>query len=377
MENFYCKMRTAMRMCTAIPRIFFSYQSPSAFMVFLPFLPYFFFLLSFFCCESDTFPTRCVCMQSHRNDDDHLMMWSGFDFIHYLILCVSLFVTSSDSLTQPSIVSHSTYWTDEMNSFSGLPPLEMEPLPSLFPFSPCATANYSRPERPTHDVADVLLSLKNAVLKPNETHPCHQTGQLQSQQSAYGSNGSNGALSYTVHHPQILLSPSSHHHYYQCHPNQSQNSYNSNNGYYDASCPAHQHYPSMSVNVSMNMTMHGYPSEVPCSQWNPPSNNSPASSVNVLCPPPFSPAQPYPSATYSFTADFRSPTHSFTSENGTTNTVPSHNLDDEPVLDSIKMSSSPIPSAVEQKPFFHTSTCFTTPKSSSPSSFDVSLGIKI
>jgi len=252
-----------------------------------------------------------------------------------------------------------------MNSFSGLPPLEMEPLPSLFPFSPCATASYSRPERPTHDVADVLLSLKNAVLKPNaESHPCHQSGQLQSPQSSYGSQAANG-LSYTVHHPQILLSPSSHHHYYQCHQNQSQSSYNTNNGYYDPSCPGH--YPSMSVNVSMNMTMHGYPSDVSCSQWNPPPNSSSA----VLCPPPFSPAQPYPSATYSFMADFRSPSHSFTNENGTTNTAPSHNLDDEPVLDTVKLSTSPLP-ALEHKPFFHTSTCFTTPKSSSPTSFDVS-----
>ncbi|KAL7020616.1 hypothetical protein ACKWTF_011591 [Chironomus riparius] len=260
------------------------------------------------------------------------------------------------SLTQPSIVSHSSYWNDEMNSFSGLPPLEMEPLPSLFPFSPCATAGYARPERPTHDVADVLLSLKNAVLKPNaESYPCHQTNQLQSPQSPYGA-------SYTVHHPQILLSPSSHHHYYQCHQNQSQSSYNTNNGYYDPTCPGH--YPSMSVNVSMNMTMHGYPSDVSCSQWNPP----PTSSSAVLCPPPFSPAQPYPSATYSFTADFRSPSHSYTSENGTT--APSHNLEDEPVLDNVKLSASPIP-AIEHKPFFHSSTCFTTPKSSSPLSFDI------
>lgn len=140
----------------------------------------------------------------------------------------------------------------------------MEPLPSLFPFSPCPSSSYNRPERPTHDVADVLLSLKNAVLKPNaESHGCHQTSSIPSAQN-YG-NSSNG-LSYTVHHPQILLSPSSHHHYYQCHQNQAQNN-NYSNGYYDTapSCSAHQHYPAMSVNVSMNMTMHGY-GEAPCSQ---------------------------------------------------------------------------------------------------------------
>lgn len=267
-----------------------------------------------------------------------------------------------------------------MNSFTGLPPLEMEPLPSLFPFSSCATANYSRPERPTHDVADVLLSLKNAVLKPNaEPHPCHQTSSIPTSQSPYGSS-SNGSLSYTVHHPQILLSPTPHHHYYQCHQNQTQNNYNPTGGYYDpATCPAHQHYPSMSVNVSMNMnmTMHGYPPEVPCSQmqWNQPSTN-PSSSVNVLCPPPFSPAQPYPSATYSFTADFhRSP--SLTSENGITNSLPpSHNnLDDEPVLDAVKSSTSPLP--VEHKPFFHSSTCFQTPKTTSPLPYEVNVSLSL
>lgn len=150
-----------------------------------------------------------------------------------------------------------------MSSFAGLPPLEMEPLPSLFPFSPCGSASYNRPERPTHDVADVLLSLKNAVLKPGaESHSCHQASSLQ----AAGNYGTSpNGLSYTVHHPQILLSPSSHH-YYQCHQNQAQNGYASN-GYYDSSpsCSGHPHYPSMSVNVSMNMTMHGY-SEGPCAQ---------------------------------------------------------------------------------------------------------------
>lgn len=148
-----------------------------------------------------------------------------------------------------------------MSSFAGLPPLEMEPLPSLFPFSSCGSASYPRPERPTHDVADVLLSLKNAVLKPGvESHSCQP---LQSAQN-YGT--SPNGLSYTVHHPQILLSPSPHHHYYQCHQNQAQNGYSSN-GYYDSSPSCSGHYPSMSVNVSMNMTMHGY-SEGPCSQVN-------------------------------------------------------------------------------------------------------------
>lgn len=297
----------------------------------------------------------------------------NFTFFAILSLIQAFF----KSLSQP-FVSHTNYWTnEEMNSFTGLPPLEMEPLPSLFPFSSCAaaTANYagSRPERPTHDVADVLLSLKNAVLKPNgEPHSCHQNSSvIPPSQSNYGtaasSSASNGALSYTVHHPQILLSPSSHHHYYQCHQNQSQAAYNSPT-YYDSSCPGHQHYPSMSVNVSMNMNMTMHASyDGPCSQmqWNPPPpSNSSASSVNVLCPPPFSPAPPYPSATYSFSADFRSPSseNCLTSANNS-----SHNAvveeEEEPLLETVKMSSSPLPAITEQKSFLHSSTCFSKPPS--------------
>lgn len=72
-------------------------------------------------------------------------------------------------------------------------------------------------------------------------------------------------------------------------------------------------YPSMSVNVSMNMTMHhGYGADggaVPmqCSQmnWTPPNSSSAA--VNVLYPPLLSPTHYPASATYSFTADFRAP----------------------------------------------------------------------
>lgn len=288
------------------------------------------------------------------------------------------------SLSQP-FVSHSNYWNEEMNSFTNLPPLEMEPLPSLFPFSSCAAAasaaSYaSRPERPTHDVADVLLSLKNAVLKPNgESHSCHQTNSSNTTpQSSYGtSQPSNGALSYTVHHPQILLSPTPHHHYYQCHQNQSQAAYNSNN-YYDSSCPAHQHYPSMSLNVSMNMNMTMHASyDGPCSQmqWNPPSNNP--SSVNVLCPPPFSPAPPYPSATYSFSADFRSPSSDLVTN--ANNSGASHNTiaeEEEPMLDTVKMSPSPLPVIVDEKSFVNSSTYFSTKPLStnmppSPSNYEV------
>lgn len=39
--------------------------------------------------------------------------------------------------------SHSNFWgTEDMSSLSGLPPLDIDPLPSLFPFSPCGGGSY-------------------------------------------------------------------------------------------------------------------------------------------------------------------------------------------------------------------------------------------
>lgn len=129
--------------------------------------------------------------------------------------------------------------------------------PRVYHYSEFPNQFICRQERPTHDMADVLLSLKNAVLKPSpEPHPCHQSNGQSSQN--YGSNA------YPMHHPQMLLSPASHHHHHHIHhhhhQNQTQNVSYGSAGYYDngTSCAAqHQHYPSMSVNVSMNM------------QWNP------------------------------------------------------------------------------------------------------------
>lgn len=156
-----------------------------------------------------------------------------------------------------------------------------------------------RSERPGHDVADVLLSLKHSgVIKP----PQEATQYTNSHNQAYQTP--QASLSYTVH-PQMLVSPSHNH------QSQGQNVPFSTASYYEPGACSMQHppiYPSMSVNVSMNMTMHGYPNapDVPmqCSQmqW-PPQNTS--SSVNVLYPPLLSPGA-YPNgATYSFTADFR------------------------------------------------------------------------
>lgn len=247
LENFYAL--ATLRVFLFFPRIFFCMQRKG-----LPTFTFFSSLLWPFHfsqpLETDTFLlSTCI----------HWYDFSSYPF---------------KSLTQP-IGTHSSYFNDEMSSFAGLPPLEMEPLPSLFPFSPCGSAGYPRPERPTHDVADVLLSLKNAVLKPGAESLSCQT--LQTAQN-YGT--SPNGLSYTVHHPQILLSPSPHHHYYQCHQNQAQNGYSSN-GYYETSPSCSGHYPSMSVNVSMNMTMHGY-SEGPCPQVKPPNLSQSQWKINFI-----------------------------------------------------------------------------------------------
>lgn len=197
-----------------------------------------------------------------------------------------------------------------MGSIPGLPPLDLvEPLPSLFPFSPCGVPykygpfNYpnssplsnspppppppsSRNERP-HDVADVLLSLKHAVLKPSpepsSQQLSHYNGSSGGPVAGLSGSGSGGphqaSLSYTVHpHPQMLVPSanhqSHHHHHHHLHqPASSMTNYYDSNGQYGATVsappPPPPLYPSMSVNVSMNMTMHhGYGAEpsLQCSQ---------------------------------------------------------------------------------------------------------------
>nr|XP_015838871.1 PREDICTED: glass isoform X2 [Tribolium castaneum] len=175
----------------------------------------------------------------------------------------------------------SSCWSEDMGSFSL--PLDLEPLPSLFPFSPCNnTANYkseaqnqpSPYKQPSSDMADVLLSLKHAVV-----HPGQSPAEKYDQQHLY--------------HPQVLLSPG---------------------GYSGSLCDqgfAQQPmFPSMSVNVSMNMTMHGYhPSssypanEISCPQWSatPQAGSTPTYQTQGLLSP------SYGGTTYSFTADFRPP----------------------------------------------------------------------
>lgn len=103
-------------------------------------------------------------------------------------------------------------------------------------------------KQPTSDMADVLLSLKHAVVHPGQS----SSEKYDTQQQHY------------YHHPhQLLLSPTS------------TGGYSAGGNLCDQafSQQAPTIFPSMSVNVSMNMTMHGYhpngnyPSgEIPCQQ---------------------------------------------------------------------------------------------------------------
>ncbi|CAH0597801.1 unnamed protein product [Chrysodeixis includens] len=176
-------------------------------------------------------------------------------------------VQVSDNIACSALSPDEAWPPEDMGSFS-LPPLDLEPLPSLFPFSSCSgykSGTGDCRERGGGEAADVLLSLKHAVV--------------------------HGDCAAEAVHPQMMV----------------------NNGGY----PYYEHYggaplfPTMSVNVSMNMTMHGCPPEQLCSQmqWN---QNASTPSVNVVYPQSQNviSSSTYPSATYSFTADFRAPTQS-------------------------------------------------------------------
>ncbi|XP_017845467.1 protein glass [Drosophila busckii] len=212
----------------------------------------------------------------------------------------------------------SSYWsTDEMAStFPGLPPLDIDPLPSLFPFSPCS-ASYNFASNPHQASLSYTVHPHQMLISPNgsqqhnqhaqsATHPHQLQSQHMQQALNQASHGGNALHNHSHNHNQSVGSAS-------------QGGATGAGGgscYYEAANNAPgppPMYPSMSVNVSMNMTMHhGYGADgsgVPmqCSQmnWTPPSNS--AAAVNVLYPPLLSPTHYPASATYSFTADFRAP----------------------------------------------------------------------
>uniref|UniRef100_W8B0H6 Protein glass n=2 Tax=Ceratitis capitata TaxID=7213 RepID=W8B0H6_CERCA len=196
------------------------------------------------------------------------------------------------------------YWsTDEMaSSFPGLPPLDIDPLPSLFPFSPCG-ASYNFSSNPHQASLSYTVHPHQMLVSPNSQISHH--AQSQTQSTIHGNSLGSGATQAA------------------CYYDPSSSGMIGGSASVGAACSQHMSpsgapppppppmYPSMSVNVSMNMTMHGYGAEgtmpMQCSQmqWTPPNTNS---SVNVLYPPLLSPTHYPPAATYSFTADFRTPT---------------------------------------------------------------------
>lgn len=94
--------------------------------------------------------------------------------------------------------------------------------------------------------------------------------------------------------------------------------------------------------------------------WNPPPTSS-----SVLCPPPFSPAPPYPGATYSFTADFRPPANGgHSSEHEISGANAQENIDEPIGMEPVKGSPGSPLLVIDQKPFFPSSTCYSTPKGS-------------
>uniref|UniRef100_T1IIQ5 Protein glass n=1 Tax=Strigamia maritima TaxID=126957 RepID=T1IIQ5_STRMM len=232
----------------------------------------------------------------------------------------------------PHFTSSSIFADDselEMGSFP-LSPVDFDPLTNYF-FNPPTAATYKdfplyKTEKPSHDVADVLLSLKHAVVHPNLQIPIPPLSPM-SAYSPYQTQGSSsaqhgpGSISYSVHQPQMIPSVQ-----YNQYPNcldsspphhHSAQGGNNNNG---------NVFPSMSVNVSMNMTMGvpgmSYnldPSPAPHQVlWNhtnassalPPPNVNPSYSQSGPLPPIHmsysAPTANYSSGgSYSFTAEFR------------------------------------------------------------------------
>ncbi|KAJ4450753.1 hypothetical protein ANN_02183 [Periplaneta americana] len=183
-------------------------------------------------------------------------------------------------------------------------------------------------------MADVLLSLKHAVVHPGQTggqlSPCsnfagsYGAGQQCAAQGSY--QGPSASLSYTVHPHQVRTRPDdvAHGGYgtpQYCTGAQDQGGMFATSAAPGAQTPGqhaqhHNMFPSMSVNVSMNMTMHGYPANMtdnlqhqmtcPQMQWSSaPPNPSPVYSQTQSL---LSPQTYAGGATYSFTADFRPPT---------------------------------------------------------------------
>ncbi|XP_039299721.1 protein glass [Nilaparvata lugens] len=216
---------------------------------------------------------------------------------------------------------------DDMASFSLL---DLDPLATLFPpttYNDCCDCrsemgvggmvDCKQQQHQQHQqgdmAADVLLSLKHAVVHPS-------AGGLQSPGGSHHHHyaapppppPSQASLSYTVHPHQMAVSMS---------PGGGGGCYGAQGGAQfgcDQMSPMAQappappyQFPSMSVNVSMNMTMHGYPpcpvssvhDQIPQVQWTPAGAVAGGSNLSPV----YHQSPQYAGATYSFTADFRAP----------------------------------------------------------------------
>ncbi|KAK6628624.1 hypothetical protein RUM43_002439 [Polyplax serrata] len=158
-----------------------------------------------------------------------------------------------DSGPTSGIYNTQCWSAEDMGSFS-LSPLDLD---QFFPFSPPTSYKSEFPmvkERVSNggDMTDVLLSLKHPVVHPGQLSPnaftCHGSPQYQ---------GTPASLSYSVHPQMLSMSPGG-----GCGPQYclgSMDQTNMFNGIPGGGSSQHNVFPSMSVNVSMNMTMHGYP----------------------------------------------------------------------------------------------------------------------
>ncbi|XP_013102743.1 protein glass [Stomoxys calcitrans] len=255
----------------------------------------------------------------------------------------------------------SNFWsTDEMAStFPGLPALDIDPLPSLFPFSPCG-ASYNFSANPHHQASlSYTVHPHQMLISPNG----HQQTAVTS--SAPSTPVPSGGQQQSLSHSNSLNSTAAQACYYD--PMNTSGNVVSATSAASNSC-ALQHmnttagasgagaaalYPSMSVNVSMNMTMHGYgatdatmPMQCSQMQWAPTNSSS---AVNVLYPPLLSPSHYPGAATYSFTADFRSPTLQSNHNQNHSNMLSS-------LPDTLEKDSSPSPmppmDAISPKSFY-------------------------
>lgn len=130
------------------------------------------------------------------------------------------------------------------STFPGLPPLDIDPLPSLFPFSPCG-ASYNFATNPHQASLSYTVHPHQMLVSPNNHNQTQATQQGPlTHGSSMGSAGQTACYYDTTSVGPVGVPGSG-----GC---------SQHMGTTSAPPPPPPLYPSMSVNVSMNMTMHGY-----------------------------------------------------------------------------------------------------------------------